>query len=184
MTPRLLEKYRTEIARQLAERFGLKNTLAAPRLDKIVVNMGVGEGIQDVKILEKAMEELGVITGQKPIIRRTKKSISNFKIKQGQAVGCKVTLRRKIMYEFLDRLVNVALPRIRDFRGVSADSFDQAGNYTLGLTEQGIFPEIEYDRITRPQGMDITFCIKNARTKEQAKELLKSFGVPFKTATS
>ncbi|MDD4979899.1 MAG: 50S ribosomal protein L5 [Candidatus Omnitrophica bacterium] len=181
MTPRLLEKYRKEIAPQIAQTFSLKNKLAAPRLEKIVVNMGVGEGMQDIKILEKAMEELAMITGQRPILRRAKKAIANFKIREGHPIGCKVTLRRLMMYEFLDRLVNVALPRIRDFRGVSPDSFDEKGNYTLGLSEQGIFPDIDYDKITRPQGMDITLVIKNAKNKEQARELLRLFGMPFKS---
>jgi len=182
MTPRLLEQYRNEIIPKMMETFSLKNRLAVPRLEKIVVNMGVGEALQDMKILEKAMEELGVITGQKPILRRAKKAIANFKIKQGQPIGCKVTLRRTIMYEFLDRLISIALPRIRDFRGISPDSFDEAGNYTLGITEQSIFPEIDYDRVSRIQGMDITLVIKNVKTKEQARELLKLFGMPFKTA--
>ncbi|MFH0762464.1 MAG: 50S ribosomal protein L5 [Candidatus Omnitrophota bacterium] len=180
MTPRLLEKYRKEIIPQLMQAFNLKNRFAVPRLEKIVVNMGVGEATQDIKLLEKSMEELGVITGQKPSIRRAKKAISNFKIRQGQAIGCKVTLRRAMMYEFMDRLLNIALPRIRDFRGVSADSFDMTGHYTLGLTEQNIFPEIEYDRISRTQGMDITFVIKNSGSKERSRELLKAFGMPFK----
>ena len=181
MVPRLLEKYRNEIVASMMQRFALKNKLAVPRLEKIVVNMGVGEAITDVKLLDKSMEELAAITGQKPIIRRAKKAISNFKIKQGQAIGGKVTLRRNMMYEFMDRLLNVALPRIRDFRGVSPDSFDEAGNYTLGLTEQVIFPEIEYDKITRSQGMNITFVIKNTRSAEQSRELLKLFGMPFST---
>lgn len=180
-TPRLLEKYRNQILPQMMSTFAIKNKFAVPRLEKIVVNMGVGEALQDIKILDKAMEELGLITGQKPLLRRAKKAISNFKIKQNSPVGCKVTLRRAFMYEFLDRLINVALPRIRDFRGVSCDSFDKAGNYTLGLTEQTIFPEIEYDKIPRAQGMDITLVIKNARSHEQAQELLKLFGMPFKT---
>ena len=179
MAPRLLEKYRNEIVPQIMQKFNLKNNLAVPRLEKIVVNMGVGEALQDIKILERAMEELSTITGQRPILRRAKKAISNFKIREGSPIGCKVTLRRAMMYEFMDRLINVAIPRIRDFRGVSADSFDKAFNYTLGLTEQNIFPEIEYDRITRTQGMDITFVIKNSKTKEQAQELLKLFGMPF-----
>jgi large subunit ribosomal protein L5 len=179
MNPRLLEKYRNEIVPEMMQTFSLKNRLAVPRLEKIVVNMGVGEALADVKVLEKAMEELGFVTGQKPIMRRAKKAISNFKIKQGSTVGCKVTLRRAVMYEFMDRLLNVALPRIRDFRGVSNEAFDQQGNYTLGITDQGIFPEIEYDRITRAQGMDITFVIKNAKSKEQAKQLLRLFGMPF-----
>lgn len=172
-------KYKEEIAPKMVESFKLKNRLAVPRVEKIVVNMGVGEGLTDIKILEKSMDELTAICGQKPIIRRAKKAISNFKIKEGSPIGCKVTLRKKIMYEFMDRLLNVALPRIRDFRGVSNDAFDQAGNYTLGLVEQVIFPEIEYDKITRTQGMDITFVIKNAKSKEAARELLKLFGMPF-----
>jgi len=159
----------------------LKNRMAVPRIDKVVVNMGVGEALQDVKILERAMEELAQITGQKPIMRRAKKAISNFKIKEGSPIGCKVTLRRAMMYEFMDRLLNIALPRIRDFRGVSPDAFDQAGNYTLGLSEQGIFPEIEYDKLTRTQGMDISFVIKNVKSKEEARLILKLFGLPFKT---
>jgi len=179
MTPRLLEKYRNEIVPKMMETFSFKNRWAVPRLEKIVVNMGVGEALQDIKILEKAMEELGLITGQKPILRRAKKAIANFKIKQGQPIGCKVTLRRTIMYEFLDRLISIALPRIRDFRGISPDSFDEAGNYTLGITEQSIFPEIDYDKVSRPQGMDITLVIRNVKSKEQARELLKLFGMPF-----
>ena len=179
MNPRLLEKYRTEIIAQMQQKFSIKNKFAVPRLEKIVVNIGVGEAITDIKILEKCMEELAAITGQKPVMRRAKKAIANFKIRKGLPIGCKVTLRRKIMYEFLDRLVNVALPRVRDFRGVSCDSFDQAGNYSLGLNDQMIFPEIEYDRISRVQGMDITFVIKNVKSKEHAQELLKLFGMPF-----
>ncbi|MFH0913233.1 MAG: 50S ribosomal protein L5 [Candidatus Omnitrophota bacterium] len=183
MTPRLLEKYRNEIAPQMMKAFSLKNALAVPRLEKIVINMGVGEALQDIKILEKSMEDLAVITGQKPILRRAKKAIANFKIKQGQPIGCKVTLRRAMMYEFIDRLLTIALPRIRDFRGVSPDAFDQRGNYTLGISEQGIFPEIDYDKITRTQGMDITIVIKNAKTKEEAREFLRLFGMPFKSST-
>ncbi|PIP21075.1 MAG: 50S ribosomal protein L5 [Candidatus Omnitrophica bacterium CG23_combo_of_CG06-09_8_20_14_all_40_11] len=182
MTPRLLEKYRNEIIPKMMEAFSFKNRMAVPRLEKIVVNMGVGEALQDMKILEKAMEELATITGQKPILRRAKKAIANFKIKQGQPIGCKVTLRRTIMYEFLDRLISIALPRIRDFRGISPDSFDESGNYTMGITEQSIFPEIDYDRVSRMQGMDITLVIKNAKSKEQSRELLKLFGMPFRTA--
>ncbi len=183
MVPRLLEKYRNEITPKLMQTFNLKNKLAVPRLEKIVVNMGVGEGIQDIKILEKSMEELSIITGQRPILRRAKKAIANFKIRKGAPIGCKVTLRRAMMYEFLDRLINVAIPRLRDFRGVSPDSFDKRGNYTLGLTEQSIFPEIEYDKMTRTQGMDITLVIENAKSKEQAQELLRLFGMPFQMKT-
>jgi len=180
MIPRLLEKYRNEIVPKMVEAFKLKNKMAVPRLEKIVVNMGVGEALTDVKILDKAAEEMGIITGQRPIIRRAKIAISNFKIKEGNPIGCKVTLRKQMMYEFLDRLVSVALPRIRDFRGVPTESFDQAGNYALGLPDQTIFPEIEYDRITRVQGMDIIIVIKNSKTKEQSRELLRLFGMPFK----
>jgi len=180
MMPRLLEKYRSEIITTMLDTFKMKNKMAVPRIEKIVINMGVGEAITDVKILDKAVEELGNITGQKPIMIRAKKAISNFKIKQGQPIGCKVTLRKNIMYEFMDRLINVAMPRIRDFRGVPDNSFDKAGNYTLGFPEQTLFPEIEYDKITRPQGMDITFVIKNAKSQQQAHELLRLFGMPFR----
>jgi len=181
MTPRLLERYRKEIVPEMMREFGIKNKMAIPRVDKIVVNMGVGEALQDIKILDRAMDELALITGQKPILRRAKKAIANFKIRQGSPIGCKVTLRRNMMYEFMDRLISIALPRIRDFRGVSMDAFDKAGNYTLGLSEQGIFPEIEYDKLTRTQGMDITFVIKNVKTTDHARALLKLFGMPFKT---
>jgi len=180
MTPRLQEKFKKEIAPKMMETFKLKNFYSVPHVEKIVVNMGVGEGLQDVKLLEKSMDELAIITGQKPIMRRAKKAIANFKVRAGGPVGCKVTLRRAMMYEFMDRLINVALPRIRDFRGVQGESFDKAGNFTLGLTEQNIFPEIEFDRITRTQGMDITFVIKNSKSKEQSRELLRLFGMPFK----
>ncbi|MCX7661348.1 MAG: 50S ribosomal protein L5 [Candidatus Omnitrophica bacterium] len=180
MLPRLLEKYRSEIIPELIKRFGIKNPLAVPRLDKIVVNMGVGEAVADIKVLDKAMEELALITGQKPKLCRAKKAISNFKIKKGTPVGCKVTLRRYRMYEFFDRLVNVALPRVRDFRGVPTTSFDQKGNYSLGITDQSIFPEIDPDKITRTQGMDIIFVIKNSKNKEQSQELLRLLGMPFR----
>ncbi|MDD4953312.1 MAG: 50S ribosomal protein L5 [Candidatus Omnitrophica bacterium] len=181
MVPRLSEKYKNEIVPAMMQAFNLKNKHAVPRIKKIVVNMGVGEAILDIKNLDKSAEELGLITGQKPVIRRAKKAISNFKIRENLPIGCKVTLRSAMMYEFMDRLLNVALPRIRDFRGVSADAFDQQGNYSLGLNEQGIFPELEIDRIGRPQGMDITFCISGSKSKEQSRELLKLFGMPFKT---
>lgn len=179
MIPRLLERYRKEIIPQMMQKFGIKNPMAVPRLEKIVVNMGVGEALGDIKVLEKCMEELATITGQRPIMRRAKKAIANFKIKQNNPIGAKVTLRKTMMYEFMDRLMNIAFPRIRDFRGVPDDSFDHAGNYTLGLTEQNIFPEIDYDKISRTQGMDITFVIKNSKSKEQSRELLKLFGMPF-----
>lgn len=180
MKPRLQEYYSNEIVPLMMQKFSIKNRFAVPHLQKIVINMGVGEGIQDIKLLEKAMEELSLICGQKPILRRAKKAISNFKIRQGHPVGCKVTLRRRRMYEFLDRLINVAMPRIRDFRGVGLDSFDKAGNYTLGLTEQSIFPELDIDKISRSQGMDVTLVIKKAGTKEKARELLRLFGMPFR----
>lgn len=180
MVPRLLEKYKKVIIPSMITKFNYKNSLQVPRIKKVVINMGVGEAITDIKILDKAMEELGAITGQKPVMRRSKLAISNFKIRKNQPIGCKVTLRRIMMYEFLDRLLNLALPRIRDFRGLSADSFDKLGNYSFGITEQTIFPEIEFDRIQRVQGMDITICLTLC-VKEEAQELLKLFGVPFKT---
>ncbi len=179
MIPRLLEKYRNEIVGSMMKSFNLKNAMAVPRIEKIVVNMGVGEALLDIKMLDKSMDELALITGQRPVMRRAKKAISNFKIRKGLPVGCKVTLRRNIMYEFMDRLINIALPRIRDFRGVPIDSFDREGNYTLGLSDQTIFPELEVDKVARTQGMDITFVIKNTKGAEQSRELLKGFGMPF-----
>lgn len=179
MIPRLLERYRKEIAPELKQRFKLKNTLQVPRLEKIVINMGVGMGAHDIKILEQAAAELAVITGQRPLITKARKAISNFKIRQGSPIGCKVTLRGVRMYEFLDRLVNVALPRIRDFRGVSNSAFDRAGNYTLGLTEQTIFPEVDIDKVQKVQGMDITIVV-SVSDKTLTMELLKAFGFPFR----
>ncbi len=176
--PRLKELYIKEIVPQLQAKFGYKNAMAVPRITKIVVNMGVGEAVADNKVLEIAMTDLATITGQKPIKRRAKKAVSNFKIREGLPVGLKVTLRRTRMYEFFDRLINVALPRIRDFRGLKQNSFDEGGNYSFGLSEQLIFPEIEYDKIDFSQGMDITICT-TAKAKEEARELLKLFGVPF-----
>jgi large subunit ribosomal protein L5 len=179
MVPRLLEKYKKEIVPEMIKSFGFKNNSEVPRLEKIVINMGVGEALTDIKMLDKAMEELGIITGQKPIMRRARKAISNFKVKQGSPVGCKVTLRKVMMYEFLDRMINIALPRLRDFRGVSKDSFDKAGNFNLGLNEQTIFAEIDYDKVTRVQGMNITIAISNSKSSEQSQKLLKLFGMPF-----
>jgi len=179
MIPRMQEKYRNEIVPEMMKIFSIKNKMAVPRLEKIVINMGVGEALADVKILDKAMEELAAIAGQKPIMRRARVAISNFKVKENNPIGCKVTLRRAKMYEFLDRFISVALPRIRDFRGVPVNSFDKAGNYSMGLTEQHIFPEIEFDRVTRVQGMDITFVIKNSKSADQSRMLLKLFGMPF-----
>lgn len=181
MNPRLLEKYKNEVVPKMQEKFGIKNLMAVPRLEKIVVNMGVGEAINDQKIMDKAAEDLAAITGQKPAIRKAKVAISNFKLREGISIGCKVTLRRVRMYEFMDRLLNVTLPRIRDFNGVSRKSFDRDGNYTLGLKEQAIFPEIEAGRIQHTQGMDVTFVF-NGGNKEQTFELLHLLGMPFATA--
>jgi len=178
VVPRLLVKYKEEIVPKMQEAFEVSNRLAVPRLEKIVLNMGVGEAIQDIKILEAAMQDMEKITGQKSIIRRAKKAISNFKLRAGVPVGCKVTLRGHKMYEFLDRFVNVCLPRIRDFNGVPLKSFDRDGNYSIGIADQAIFPEIDVGRITRSQGMDICFVF-NRGPKEQTKELLRLFGMPF-----
>ena len=180
MTPRLLERYRKNIVPELAKKFGYKNTMQAPMFQKIVINMGVGAGAQDIKFVEQAMADMTSIAGQKPVITRAKKSIANFKIRKGLPIGCKVTLRGNRMYEFLDRFLNVALPRIRDFRGVSPDSFDQAGNYSIGIKEQSIFPEIDVDKVQRIQGMDVIMNIK-AKSREESYELLKLFGMPFTT---
>lgn len=183
MPTRLKEKYINAVIPQMMKDFNYKNRMQVPRLVKVVLNMGVGEAINDIKILDKAVGELALITGQHPTITRAKKAISNFKIRAGQAIGCKVTLRRNIMYEFLDRLINVALPRIRDFRGVFNTSFDQDGNYSLGLKEHVIFPEIEYDKIMRTQGMNITI-ITTAKTKDESCGLLKLLGMPFREVES
>ena len=175
---RLREQYQTEIVPAMSKKFGYKNVMDVPKLEKIVVNMGVGEAKENVKILESAVADMQVITGQKAVITKAKKAVANFKIREGMPIGCKVTLRGDRMYEFLDRLVNLALPRVRDFRGVSADSFDGRGNYALGIKEQLIFPEIEYDKIDKVRGMDINF-ITTAKTDEEAKELLTLMGAPF-----
>lgn len=177
--PRLLKKYRADIVPSMMKKFSYSNNMEVPRLEKIVINMGVGAGKDDIKIIEAAANDLAAITGQRPVMRRAKKAIANFKIKENSPIGLKVTLRRARMYEFMDRLINVALPRIRDFRGVSRDAFDGQGNYTLGLSEQVIFPEIEYDKVQKTQGMDITFVIASG-SKERSLELLKEFGMPFK----
>jgi large subunit ribosomal protein L5 len=177
--PRMLERYRKEIAPELMKKFGYKNVMQVPTLTKIVLNMGVGQGAADVKVVEQAALEMGLITGQKPVITRAKVAISNFKIKEGQPIGVKVTLRRAHMWEFFDRLVNIAMPRIRDFRGVDPKGFDQGGNFAFGLTEQLIFPEIEFDKVNRVQGMDIVICT-TAKNKEESFELLKLLGMPFK----
>jgi len=179
MAPRIKEKYEKEIAPALMKDFGFKNPMQIPRLTKVIVNMGVGNAVQDIKELENAVEDLKVITGQKPAIRRAKKSISNFKLRAGMPVGCMVTLRGNRMYEFLDRLLNFAIPRIRDFRGVPGRSFDGRGNYTLGVKEQIIFPEIDFDKIDKTRGMDITF-VTSTRKDEEAKALLVKLGMPFR----
>lgn len=177
--PRLLELYREEIIPKMMKRFGYKNRLAVPRLEKIVVNMGVGEATTDPKLVEKAAYDLSLITGQKPKITRARKAISNFKLKKGMPIGCCVTLRRYRMYEFLDRLITTAIPRIRDFRGLSPNSFDGRGNYTFGISEQTIFPEVDLDKIDKTRGANITICT-TAKTNEEARELLRLLGVPFK----
>ena len=177
---RLLERYRKEIVPALNKQFGYTNPLQSPRLQKIVVNAGVGEGAHDPKIIEVCLQELALITGQRPVVTKAKKAISNFKIREGSTIGCKVTLRGRRMYEFMDRLVNVTLPRIRDFRGLSPRSFDGGGHYTFGLTEQVIFPEIEYDKVEKTYGMDITFVIQS-HSQEESKELLRLLGMPFRS---
>ncbi len=176
---RLKEKYSKEIVPKLREQFAYKSIMEVPRLDKIVVNMGVGQAVQDPKILDEAVKDLETITGQKASVRISKKSISNFKLREGMKIGAKVTLRREIMYEFLDRFVSLALPRVRDFRGVPDKSFDGRGNYTLGIKEQIIFPEINPDKVTKILGMDITF-VTTAKTDKEAFELLTAFGLPFR----
>ncbi len=177
--PRLKEHYEKNVLPELVKRFSYSNPMEAPRLRKIVVNMGVGDALQNIKMLDTAAMELSIIAGQKASIRRAKKSIANFKLRQGQPIGCMVTLRGARMYEFYDRLVNVALPRIRDFRGVPTKSFDGRGNYTIGLTEQIIFPEINYDRVEKIRGMDITF-VTSAATDEEGQELLRLMNMPFR----
>lgn len=175
---RLQEKYQKEVVPALMQRFAYKNIMEVPRLEKTVINMGVGDAIQDAKALDVAVGDMTKITGQKPIVTRAKKSIANFKLRQGMAIGCKVTLRGKRMYEFLDKLMNIALPRVRDFRGVSGKAFDGRGNYALGIKEQLIFPEIEYDKVEKIRGMDV-IVVTTARTDEEAKELLRAMGMPF-----
>jgi large subunit ribosomal protein L5 len=179
MAPRLKEKYIREIAPGLMKEFKYKSPMQIPRLCKIVVNMGVGEAVQDIKNLDAALQDMTIITGQKPVVRRAKKSISNFKLRSGMPIGCMVTLRQDRMYEFFDRLLSFAIPRIRDFRGVPGRSFDGRGNYTLGIKEQIIFPEIDFDKIDRTRGMDITI-VTTAEKDEEAKALLRAFGMPFR----
>ncbi len=178
--PRMLKRYRQEIAPALAKQFEHKNLMAVAHLEKIVVNAGCGEAAHDAKVLEAAQKDLGLITGQRPLVTRAKKAISNFKIRVNDPVGCKVTLRRRTMYEFLDRLVSVTLPRIRDFRGLNPGGFDGQGNYSFGLKEHTIFPEIQVDRVQYPLGMDIVLVVSRT-TREEATALLKGFGFPFAT---
>jgi large subunit ribosomal protein L5 len=175
---RLKEFYDTEIVEGLSKKFSYKNKMAVPKLSKIVINMGVGEAKENSKVLDSAVKDLTIISGQKPIITKAKKSVAAFKLRQGMPIGCKVTLRGERMYDFADRLINISLPRVRDFRGVKTNSFDGRGNYTLGIKEQLIFPEIEYDKVDKIRGMDIIF-VTTAKTDEEGRELLRLFGMPF-----
>ncbi|RJX24035.1 MAG: 50S ribosomal protein L5 [Dethiobacter sp.] len=177
----LKEKYLEEIRSTLMKRFAYKNVMQVPRLEKVVVNMGIGEGKDNPKLLEAAVRELSLITGQKPIVTKAKKSVASFKLREGMSIGCKVTLRGEMMYDFVNKLINVALPRVRDFRGISPKSFDGRGNFSLGLKEQIIFPEIDYDKVEKVHGMDITI-VTTAKTDEEAKELLRELGMPFRAA--
>lgn len=176
--PRLQEKYINEIIPAMMEKFGYKNKFQVPQIKKITVNMGIGLGAQDIKLIEDAQKELAQLVGQKPVMTRSKKAISNFKIRKGVLIGCAVVLRRKKMYEFLDRLINIALPRIRDFRGIPHKSFDKNGSYSLGITEHTIFPELDIDKVTNVKGMTVTLTITRSKIKE-SQELLKMFGMPF-----
>ena len=176
--PRLKSRYDEVVAKAMTERFGYKNVMEVPKIEKITINMGVGEGSQDKKKVQTAAEEMALISGQKPVITKAKKSIAQFKLREGMPIGCKVTLRRERMYEFLDRLITVAMPRIRDFRGLNPKSFDGRGNYAMGLKEQIIFPEISYDQIDKVRGMDI-IVTTTAKTDDEARELLRLFGFPF-----
>ena len=175
---RYKELYNTEIVEAMTKKFGYKNVMEVPKLNKIVINMAVGEAKENAKVLENAAGDMATIAGQKPVYTKAKKSIANFKLREGMPIGCKVTLRGEKMYEFMDRLVNLALPRVRDFRGVNPNSFDGRGNYALGIKEQLIFPEIEYDKIDKVRGMDVIF-VTTAKTDEEARELLKQFNMPF-----
>jgi large subunit ribosomal protein L5 len=178
MKPRLLEIYRNQIVPEMMQKFGYKNLYQVPQLKKITINMGLGLGAHDAKIIEDAQSELALITGQRPVVTKAKKAISNFKIRKGSMVGCAVTLRRSHMYEFLDRLINIAIPRIKDFRGVSHKSFDKDGNYSLGLKEQTIFPELDIDKIAKIKGMTVTITVTKSKP-EESYELLRLFGMPF-----
>ncbi|WP_058485955.1 50S ribosomal protein L5 [Defluviitalea phaphyphila] len=176
---RVREMYENEIVDAMIKKFGYKNRLAVPKIEKVVINMGVGEAKDNSKALDSAVNDLTIIAGQKPIVTRAKKSVAAFKIREGMPIGCKVTLRGERMYDFIDRLINLALPRVRDFRGVNPNSFDGRGNYALGIKEQLIFPEIEYDKVDKIRGMDIIF-VTTAKTDEEARELLRLFGMPFR----
>ena len=178
MSSRLKEQYQSEIVEALTKKFGYKNVMEVPKLDKIVINMGVGEAKENAKALETAIKDMEIITGQKAVVTRAKKSVANFKIREGMPIGCKTTLRGEKMYDFVDRLINLALPRVRDFRGVNPNAFDGRGNYALGIKEQLIFPEIEYDKVDKVRGMDIIF-VTTAKTDEEARELLAQFNMPF-----
>ena len=175
---RLQERFEKEVVPAMMEKFGYKNIMQVPKIEKVVINMGVGEAKDNPKVLESAVSDLQIIAGQKPVLTRAKKSVANFKIRENMALGCKVTLRKTNMYEFVDKLVSIALPRVRDFRGVSAKAFDGRGNYSLGIKEQLIFPEIEYDKVDKVRGMDIIF-VTSANTDEEARELLRFLGMPF-----
>ncbi|MCJ7689602.1 MAG: 50S ribosomal protein L5 [Clostridiaceae bacterium] len=178
MSSRLQEKYENEVVQALMEKFGYKNIMEVPKLEKIVLNMGVGEAKDNTKVLDSAISDMQIIAGQKPIMTRAKKSIANFKLRESMPIGCKVTLRKTQMFEFADKLMNVALPRVRDFRGASSKAFDGRGNYAIGVKEQLIFPEIDYDKIDKIRGMDIIF-VTTAKTDEEARELLRFLGMPF-----
>jgi len=175
---RLKEIYKSEISEAMIKKFGYKNVMEVPKIDKVVINMGVGEAKDNAKVLEMAAKDLEIITGQKPVLTKAKNSIANFKLREGMPIGCKVTLRGERMYEFLDRLINLALPRVRDFRGVNPNAFDGRGNYALGVKEQIIFPEIEYDKVDKVRGMDI-IIVTTANTDEESRELLRLFNMPF-----
>lgn len=175
---RLMERYQNDVVKSLVEKFNYSSSMQAPKVEKIVLNIGVGDAVSNSKLLDEAVNELTLITGQKPVITRAKKSIAGFKLREGAPIGCKVTLRGERMYEFLDKLVNISLPRVRDFRGVSNNSFDGRGNYTLGIKEQLIFPEINFDKVNKLRGMDIVF-VTTAKTDEESRELLAQLGMPF-----
>jgi large subunit ribosomal protein L5 len=179
MTPRLKEKYANDIIPAMMKEFSYRNIMEVPKIQKIVLNVGLGEAIQNIKLLEAAQKELATITGQKAVVCKAKKSIATFKLRKGMPIGCKVTLRGYTMYEFLDRLISIALPRIRDFRGISGKSFDGRGNYALGLREQYIFPEIDYDKVEMVHGLDVIVCT-SAKTDKESKSLLRHFGIPFR----